>query len=72
MKNARSEFDLPKKIISTTGLYPGIFNDDLFFTFKADDVHTTDSKELEAMFAELDGHVANYKKALREAISKKG
>jgi hypothetical protein len=63
-------FDLPKKIISTTGLYPGMFNDDLSFTFNAKDVHTTDPKEMDKMFAELDAAVARYKKDLRDHIKK--
>jgi hypothetical protein len=71
MKNARSEFNFPKKMTSSTSLMPGMFNDDLFFTFKADDVHTSDAKEIEAMFAELDVHVAKYKKELKVAVSPK-
>lgn len=58
----------PKKIVSTTGIYPGMFNDDLSFTFNAKDVHTTDPKEIDKMFAELDAHVARYKKDLRDHI----
>jgi hypothetical protein len=58
----------PKKIVKTTGIYPGIFNDDLSFTFTAKDVHTTDPKEIDAMFKELDALVAKYKKDLLEDI----
>jgi len=59
----------PKKFIKTD-LYPGMFNDDLSFTFNAKGVHTTDPKEIDEMFAELDAHVAKYKKDLREHIEK--
>ena len=62
----------PKKIVSTTGLYPGIFNDDLSFTFNAKDVHTTDPKEIDKMFAELDSFVAKYKADLRKHIAEAG
>jgi hypothetical protein len=58
----------PKKIISSTGLSPGMFNDDLSFTFNAKDVHTTDPKEIDKMFSELDVYVAKYKKDLVDHI----
>jgi len=58
----------PKENITTTGLSPGIFNDDLSFVFTAKDVHTTDPREIDEMFAELDTRVANYKKELRKHI----
>ena len=64
----KSEFNLPKKIISTTGVRPDIFNDDLYFRFNANDVHTTNPKELDAMFAELDVHVAKYKAKMNDAV----
>ena len=64
-------FGMPKKIISSTGIYPGMFNDDLSFTFNAKQVHTTDPKEIDKMFAELDAAVARYKKDLREHIENK-
>jgi hypothetical protein len=61
-------FNMPKKIVSSTGIYPGMFNDDMSFTFTAKDVHTTDPKEIDKMFAELDAAVAKYKKDLRKHI----
>jgi hypothetical protein len=64
------KFDMPKKIIGSTGIYPGMFNDDLSFAFMAKDVHTRDPKEIDKMFAELDAAVARYKKDLREHIEK--
>lgn len=60
----------PKENVRSTGIYPGMFNDDLSFTFTAKDVHTTDPKEIDKMFAELDIYVAKYKKDLREHIEK--
>ena len=62
----------PKKIIKTTGLMPGMFNDDLEFTFVAKGVHTTDPKEIEAMFAELDAYVAKYKADIKQHIAEAG
>jgi hypothetical protein len=61
-------FNLPKKIVSSTGLYPGMLNDDLSFTFTAKDVHTTDPNEIDKMLAELDATVVRYKKDLRKHI----
>jgi hypothetical protein len=55
----------------TTGLMPGMFNDDLEFTFTAKDVHTTDPKEIDALFAEIDRFVARYKKDLLAHIEEK-
>jgi hypothetical protein len=59
----------PKENIKATGIMPGMFNDDLSFTFNAKNVHTTDPKEIDAMFAGLDAHVANYKAELRKHIA---
>lgn len=49
-----SKIDEPQKRVSTTGLYPGMFHDNLKFTFEATNFHTTDSKEVEKVFADLD------------------
>jgi len=62
------KFDLPKKITYSSGLSPGMFNDDLSFIFTAKDVHTTDAKEIDKMLAELDTGVVRYKKDLREHL----
>ena len=59
----------PKKIIKTTGLMPGMFHDDLSFTFDAKSVHITDPKEIDKMFAELDAFVAKFKTDLRKHIA---
>jgi hypothetical protein len=67
----KSECGFPKKMISVTSIQPGMFNDDLYFRFTADGVHTSDPKEIDKMFAELDAHVARYKERLREHIAKR-
>jgi len=64
----QSTTTFPKETVKSTAIYPGMFNDDLSFLFTAKDVHTTDPKEIDEMFAELDAHVANYKKELRKHI----
>ena len=71
MMKCDSTWNMPKKMISSTGISPGMFNDDLTFTFNAKDVHTTDPQELDKMFAELDAAVAQYKNELREHIENK-
>ena len=65
---ARGTF--PKENVKSTGIYPGMFNDDLSFTFTAKGVHTTDPQEVDRMFAELDTYIAKYKKDLLEHIEK--
>jgi hypothetical protein len=55
--------DQPKDLVRTTGVYPGMFNDDLKFTFEAKDFHTTDPTEVAKVFAELDLAVREVKKA---------
>jgi hypothetical protein len=67
----QAEYNFPKKLISTTALYPGIFSDDLTFTFTAEDVNTSDPKEFDTMFFELDSFVAKYKQDLLDHIAKK-
>ena len=62
--------DEPKKHISSTGLYPGIFNDDLTFTFEAKDFHTTDPQEVAKVFADLDLAVLEVKKTWDRAKTK--
>jgi hypothetical protein len=62
MMKVEFKFDMPKENVKSTGIYPGMFNDDLSFTFSAKDVHTTDPKEIDEMFNELDKAVARYKK----------
>lgn len=64
-----ANWTFPKKIIKTTGLMPGMFHDDLSFTFDAKGVHTADPKEIEAMFADLDKFVAKFKTDLRQHIA---
>lgn len=71
MMKIEFKFDMPKEKVKSTGIYPGMFNDDLSFTFSAKNVHTTDPKEIDEMFNELDKAVARYKKDLREAIESK-
>jgi hypothetical protein len=57
------KIDEPTTLKSTTGLYPDIFNDDLTFTFEAKNFHTTDPKEVEEVFADLDSAVIEVKKS---------
>lgn len=64
-----SENDFPKKLVKTD-IHPDVFNDDLYFKFTAEDVHTSDPKEIERMFAELDDAVAHYKKIMRDHLAK--
>jgi hypothetical protein len=65
------KFSAPKKLISTGGLMPGTFNDDIPFTFEAKDVHVTDLKELEKVFAEIDFAVSELKKSWQKKASGK-
>ena len=58
------QFNKPKTLRQATGLHSSTFNDDFTFTFEAKDVHTTDSKEIEEMFAALDQAVRKFKEAL--------
>lgn len=59
------KFNERKVIKSSSGISPEMFNDDLTFTFEAKDVHWTDPKELDKMFAELDFAVSEVKKSWR-------
>lgn len=59
-------FNERKVITNSGGLMPGMFDDDLKFTFEANDVHATDPKELAKMFAELDLAVSEVKKSWAE------
>ena len=52
----------PQKLIKAD-LHPGMFNDDLTFAFEARDFHTTDAKEVAAVFADLDVAVLKVKEA---------
>jgi len=58
----------PKKLVSAKGgLYDGMFNDDLTFTFEAKDFHTTDPREVSRVFADLDFAVQKVKEAWNRA-----
>jgi hypothetical protein len=59
----------PKKIVSSTSIQPGMFNDDLIFVFHAKDFHTTDSKEVASVFADLDRAVQKVKETWNGAAN---
>jgi hypothetical protein len=61
-------FSEPRVIASTTGLMPGMFNDDLTFKFEAKNVHVTDRAEIDKMLADLDLCVADFKKAAKKLL----
>ena len=52
----------------STGLMPGMFNDDFTFTFEAKDVHVTDPKEIDKMLADLDLAVLEFKKSAKKLL----
>lgn len=66
------DFNEPKRFVNVTGMYPGMFNDDLYFNFEAKDVHTTDPKELDRMLEELDVAVHKYKECVKSWAAKTG
>jgi ABC-type iron transport system FetAB ATPase subunit len=59
------EFNQPK-VLQKTDLYPGVFQDDLTFKFEATNVHTTDPKDIEQLFADLDRCVSKFKASLKK------
>ena len=63
MADTTFTIEQPKEQVRTTALYPGVFNDDLKFTFEVKDFHTTDRNEVEQVFADLDLAVLEVKKS---------
>jgi hypothetical protein len=62
------KFDVPVAKHPIGGLMPGMFQNDLTFTFKAKDVHVTDPKQIDKMLADLDLFVADFKKSARKLL----
>jgi hypothetical protein len=62
------KFDVPVAKHSIGGLMPGMFDNDLTFTFKAKDVHVTDPNEIDKMLWDLDIFVADFKLSARKLL----
>lgn len=65
------EFNEPSVKHSIGGIMPGMFDDDIKFTFEARDVHITDPAEIEKMLADFDKCADGFRKAMRDYVSKK-
>jgi hypothetical protein len=62
------KFDVPVVKHPIEGLMPGMFDNDLTFTFEAKYVHVTDPKEIDQMLWDLDIFVADFKLSARKAL----
>jgi len=69
METKQCEFDEPLENRTSTGLYPGMFNEDVGFRFLVD-VKVTDRKDVESMLKLFEQATTNFKETWQKVLAK--
>jgi len=68
MEIKKCEFDAPIEKLSSTGLHPKMFNQDVGFRFEVD-IKVTDRKEIEEMLTLFERETEDFKETWRKKLA---